>query len=297
MSQTPADIRSLTDIRAGGCSAWQLPPDETCAGVARFLVRTALTTLGITDDLIHTAETLVSELATNALQHAPSTGSACSYGPSAGLPELWLYHREQPVPQLVITVFDAHRRWNPHTGPPATPQALHESGRGLEIVAALATCWGAHLTRSRLGPWPVRGKAVWATLPLPGITWGAWLGTRTALRRLGPAEAAGNLQALLAARGITHIYRTDSVGGCVLSLRPELTVWTDTSFRWRDGSGGYLRRPLGDVVDAAEQVIRRYEELSRYDELEGPVPRRAGSGSADSRSANSASEPEPKESS
>lgn len=259
-----AAAAALTDIRTGGCSAWQLPPDATCAQVARSLVRDTLTGLALPDDLVYTAITLVSELATNAFQHAPPHRQA-----PAGLPELWLYHRWHPAPQLVITVFDTHRHWNRRPGPQAV---MSDSGRGLEIVAALSAAWGVRPSRPRhQGPYEIRGKAVWAAIRLPDSRPGIQARTAGIPRRPTPHEAITGLHELLTARGITRLQRADSDLACVLSIRPELTVWADACFRWRDGgpahspatggADGYLRRPLDDVVDVAEQLIHRYEEM------------------------------------
>jgi hypothetical protein len=271
MHRSHAATAPLMDIRTGGCSAWQLPPDATCARIARSLVRDTLTALDLPDDLTYTATTLVSELATNAFQHAPgsappaATGSAPSaQSPANGLPELWLYVRQHPAPQLVMTVFDTHRHWNRRPGPRAF---LPESGRGLEIVTTLSCAWGVHPSRPRRqGPCEVRGKAVWAAVRLPdghlpdGRRPGQ--GRPAATRHPTPYEAITALRELLTARGITRVQRADNGLTSVLCLRPELTVWADACFRWRDGgSGGYLRRPFDDVVDVAEHLIHRYEEL------------------------------------
>ena len=96
---------------------------------------------------------------------------AADIGPP-GSPELWLYLRGSGEQcELVCKVFDAYPGWAHgdapgHGGRQAASDAM--SGRGLEVVHELSSGrWGYHLTRSRLGGWNVRGKAVWFTTPAP----------------------------------------------------------------------------------------------------------------------------------
>src|SRR5690606_39875598 len=60
---------------------WALPGGPGCAGHARSVLRDALAALGVPRDAIADAQLMVSELATNAHQHAGE------HGPH----ELWLY--------------------------------------------------------------------------------------------------------------------------------------------------------------------------------------------------------------
>jgi anti-sigma regulatory factor (Ser/Thr protein kinase) len=91
-------------------------------------------------DLADTAELLVSELVTNAIQHV---------GPGAAETVLRL---EYGGSWLRIEVHDA----SPHGPQPRTPDWLDESGFGLLLVDALADKWGVEQT--------AQGKAVWAEL-------------------------------------------------------------------------------------------------------------------------------------
>jgi hypothetical protein len=91
---------------------------------------------------------------------------------SPGNSELWLYLRGSGEQcELVCKVFDTYPGWAHgdapgHGGRKASAEAM--SGRGLEVVHELSRGhWGHHLTRSRLGGWNVRGKAVWFTIPAP----------------------------------------------------------------------------------------------------------------------------------
>lgn len=95
------------------------------------------------------ARLLVSELATNAIQHAHPEGpqEAVRPAPDTILLRLW------PTPTgVVLQVGDNDPR-------PPTPQAPSDSalgGRGLLLTATMATRWGFHLRR------PHPGKFVWA---------------------------------------------------------------------------------------------------------------------------------------
>ena len=189
-------------IEAGGCSAWLLPADATCAGVARQLFRRTASALALDTEAIDDGETIVSELAANTLhancgQHSTGTcsiGTANGQGSCPGLravhatgeaaedasalddsppggPELWLYLRGSGEHcELVCKVFDTCPGWTRGApgadGRRAPADAI--SGRGLEVVHELSHGrWGYHLTRARLGGWGVRGKALWFATPAP----------------------------------------------------------------------------------------------------------------------------------
>ena len=116
--------RSAREFTAAALRGWQLEP------------------------LIPDAVTIASELAANAVRHA---------APPAGTPgrlaELAWWHEGH---QLTCVVTDA----SGHPPVLAPPDPAAESGRGLQIVDALAAAWG----------WTLRGaheKAVWAALWLP----------------------------------------------------------------------------------------------------------------------------------
>ncbi|MFB9464219.1 ATP-binding protein [Streptomyces cinereospinus] len=117
-------------------------PRPSAVGEARAEVRRQLEIWGLADrdglgeDLVGTAELLVSELATNALLHAASR-FRLTLSAAHGV--------------LRCEVFDGGRR---------VPQVLDagtsESGRGMFLVQALARRWGCHQD----GP----GKTVWFEL-------------------------------------------------------------------------------------------------------------------------------------
>jgi hypothetical protein len=135
---------------AGGWS-WPLPGDATCARRARALVVDTLTMLAVPAATIADAELMVSELATNAHQHA---GGHVPY-------ELWLSvvdHRE-----LLCAIFDTLQIRSL-----AQSFSLEKCdfGRGLGIVAELSGGqWGMYRAWSRRLP-HVAGKAVWFGCPV-----------------------------------------------------------------------------------------------------------------------------------
>ena len=116
-----------------------LPAAEPAAGLARQATRAAVAAWQL-DELADAAVLLVSELVTNAVQHAAPEESGTvlrlEYGGS------WLR----------IEVHDA----SPQVPEPRIPDWLDESGFGLMLVDALAAKWGVQQT--------TQGKAVWAEL-------------------------------------------------------------------------------------------------------------------------------------
>jgi hypothetical protein len=252
-------------LAAGGCCAWPLPLDPTCAGEGRRVFRAAASGLGLPDDLIYDGVTMASELAANTLhaqQNVQYDGEPRL--PVVGGPELWLYLRSTAGRwELVCKVYDSLPGWL--DGEPPVPAAAGPGavgGRGLQVVAGLSGgSWGHHLSRSRLGGWKVPGKAVWFGQPVPA----ACVPPRLRRAWLRPCEASRRLEAMLAARGLGgSLLCADETGNgiSVLSVRRGITVWcrADT-ISWRTRGGGYQRRGLTDLEDAAEQIVCLCQEL------------------------------------
>ncbi|MEU5881309.1 ATP-binding protein [Spirillospora sp. NPDC047279] len=144
---------------------WALPRGPGCAGHARSVLADSLTSLGVTRDIICDAQLMVSELVTNAHQHASD------HGPH----ELWVYLGERTgtraaqcqsatpaVREVRCAVFDGHA----DARLPGYSWTSGDCGRGLSIVRELSEGrWGVLRTLSRLGP-PVPGKAVWFAVPV-----------------------------------------------------------------------------------------------------------------------------------
>jgi anti-sigma regulatory factor (Ser/Thr protein kinase) len=101
------------------------------------------------DSLVPDAGLVVSELVTNAVQHAVDPESE-----DQGDYPVWLGIFLRPG-DLVCAVTD------PSPAPPKPRNAAEDAvgGRGLALVSALSQSWSWQLT-------PPRGKTVWAALPL-----------------------------------------------------------------------------------------------------------------------------------
>ncbi|MFF0448914.1 ATP-binding protein [Streptomyces sp. NPDC004609] len=102
------------------------------------------------DGLVSDAALVVSELVTNAVQHAVDPAV-----PDIGDYPVWLGIFLHPG-DLVCAVTD------PSSSPPRPREADEDAlgGRGLALISALSDTWSWELT-------PPRGKTVWAALPLP----------------------------------------------------------------------------------------------------------------------------------
>lgn len=107
---------------------------------ARALMRDALSRWGFGDD-VETAELLVSELVTNAVEALSATGTAV------------VVIRVSADDRVLVEVWDPDPRppMPVHVGPDA------ESGRGLLLVERLAKDWGHYSD-------PCGGKIVWCEL-------------------------------------------------------------------------------------------------------------------------------------
>ena len=263
-------------VLPGSCHVWSLPADATCAAAARRIFREAAGEVGLEPDLLDDCILMASELAANTL-HARATQAD---PPPAGS-ELWLYLRGIGLRrELVCKIFDSSRGWR-HGSPPtaAGPPVQAVTGRGLQLVHELSGGrWGHHYTRARLGGWGVRGKAVWFAVPAPlaharladvtGLTAYTRSADVTATRaseRLSARQAARELETMLDERGFGgQLLWADQPASdlAVLSVCRGLTVWCRSgavSLTTLEGPRG--RWDYADLVEAAEQTVRRHEEL------------------------------------
>jgi PAS domain S-box-containing protein len=118
---------------------WILEPDPRSVAKARELARGRLLSWGL-DDLVDTAELLVSELVTNALRHGQGDIRLRLLRDRTLVCEVWDDALVQP----------RRRR----------ARDTDEGGRGLQLVTLLSSAWGSRRTHM--------GKTVWFELPLPG---------------------------------------------------------------------------------------------------------------------------------
>lgn len=128
----------LCGIPAQDVAHWILEPSQEAAGNARRLVRIALTQWGLRE-CADTAELLVSEVVTNAVNHATRP---------IGL-------RLLRTTTLQCEVSDD----DPGAPVLQQPEPLDDAGRGLYLVSKLAARWGVGRLPS--------GKVVWFELTLP----------------------------------------------------------------------------------------------------------------------------------
>ncbi|MEV5677880.1 ATP-binding protein [Streptomyces sp. NPDC052179] len=126
-----------------------LPSDPVSVSSARRYAARTLAEWGMSDDteIAETIRLIVSELATNAVQH--------TFGQSPTFTVDLRLDREE---ELHLGVTDSHPRW-PQRLPAAVQQ---DNGRGMVIIRALAKEFGGRLT---VTPTAEGGKTVWITLP------------------------------------------------------------------------------------------------------------------------------------
>jgi anti-sigma regulatory factor (Ser/Thr protein kinase) len=122
--------------------AFTLPSTREAVGIARCHVRAALDYHGL-GDYADDAETITSELVTNAIEHAVTDNS-----PKIGLALV----RSADSTSVAVVVTDPSR----HPPIKRDPERGAEHGRGLHIVEALSARWGWHPEEC--------GKAVFAIL-------------------------------------------------------------------------------------------------------------------------------------
>jgi PAS domain S-box-containing protein len=142
LSERSADDIALLIARtrtldADRVATWELPADPAVVAMTRKQATDQLTSWGL-DDVIFTAELIVSELVTNAIR----------YGRAPIV--LRLIHDHS----LIIEVSDTSTT-SPHL---RRARAFDEGGRGLFLVAQLSQRWGTRQASA--------GKTIWAECPL-----------------------------------------------------------------------------------------------------------------------------------
>ncbi|MEV4334987.1 ATP-binding protein [Streptomyces sp. NPDC049597] len=126
-----------------------LPSDPASVSAARRYVTDVVCGWGLPDgtDAVDSLRLIVSELATNAVQH--------TFGQS---PTFTVDVRLERDERLCIGVTDSHPRW-PRRLPAAVRQ---DNGRGMVIIRSLTAQYGGRLS---VTPTEEGGKTVWIALP------------------------------------------------------------------------------------------------------------------------------------
>ncbi|MGW1491141.1 ATP-binding protein [Streptomyces sp. NPDC002402] len=126
-----------------------LPSDPASVSAARRYAARVVSDWGLSveTDAVDTVRLIVSELATNAVQH--------TFGQS---PTFTVDLRLERDEELRIGVTDSHPRW-----PQRLPAAVRQdNGRGMVIIRSLTAEYGGQLS---VTPTPEGGKTVWIALP------------------------------------------------------------------------------------------------------------------------------------
>ncbi|WP_331763751.1 ATP-binding protein [Streptomyces anthocyanicus] len=130
-------------VAAGGTRTWAFPRRAEFIPETRHHVEALLRAWQRPAETVDAAMLLVTELVTNAVEHTDASDVICSVRLSAEV--------------VTVSVTDTGTGSNTGGVPvPAQPDDLAESGRGLFLVAALATDWGTRVTAG--------SREVWASL-------------------------------------------------------------------------------------------------------------------------------------
>jgi anti-sigma regulatory factor (Ser/Thr protein kinase) len=151
-----AQARAELDERLGPALQWrtEFPSTYTAVALARDMVSQACSRWGLVE-VVHQARLLVSELATNAVDHA--AGHFAGHATNGFVVTL-----SRRGPSLLHIAVQDDTDTLPHLrrpGPTRVDAPFDERGWGLTVVAARATDWGTMPC--------VRGKVVWATVRVP----------------------------------------------------------------------------------------------------------------------------------
>lgn len=139
----------------GPMSRLELVPLLTAPRCARRYARAVLDAWQLCADTLSTAESLISELMTNAIQAVERSSALTGVHGQEGAQHISLTLRLLPG-RLIIEVFDNYL--NPPVLADVSPDS--ENGRGLQLVQVLSKDWGF------LYP-PSGGKIVYAIVGLP----------------------------------------------------------------------------------------------------------------------------------
>lgn len=134
------------------CDEITLAPVPSAAGQARRFTEAFLSEHDL-GEIAEAACLITSELVTNAIQAVGAARTpAGAAGPDESSPSAVVARLRVSSRVLRIEIWDS----DPGRPVPALPDALDEGGRGLVLVAALASAWGHHPSAG--------GKSVWAEI-------------------------------------------------------------------------------------------------------------------------------------
>lgn len=132
-------------------STLDLPHSSTSVRTARKQLATELSERGVAHTTVDDAILVLSELLSNALKHARPLANGT----------IRVHWRLQPTGRLDIEVTDGGGPTRPNPAAPSitTPSTSAHGGRGLSIIATLASEWGIRESQGE--------QTVWAALMAP----------------------------------------------------------------------------------------------------------------------------------
>jgi hypothetical protein len=219
-------------VQAGSCHAWPLPADATCATVARQVFRDAVSEVGLEPDLLDDCILMASELAANTLHARAVAGPAEGGSVCVRRPGTWEANRFHPPARPRIPRGSRRPPRAPSTAAPnsgstcaASVPAASSSARCSTTTAAGGT---ARPSAARVPAQAVTGRGLQIVHELSRGLWGH----HPTRARLGGWGVRG--KAVWCRSGVISLTSTE---------------------------GDRERWSYADLVEAAEQTVRRYEEL------------------------------------
>ncbi|MEU0272762.1 SpoIIE family protein phosphatase [Streptomyces sp. NPDC006307] len=267
-----------------------LPGNPLAPGAARRFVRAALAdwtglalpaTAAITDRVADDAVLVVAELVTNAVVHAGTTVEL-------------LFRLEEPDADqpaaLVLEVSDHHPTRTVRNDHPAHEEGgPEEYGRGLQLVAALAECWGITYRPGLKTVWARLPLDGWNTCPVPGAEPAIQRGLRAAeILAPAPRRPVRDDQEWAGSGALTFLAEaSDLLAGqldedLVAALAGQLLVprLADWCAFWLEGDGGESGTAtaprLARVWHADESAIEPLRDVLQKEPPRLPGPAHTG---------------------
>ncbi|MCX2185730.1 ATP-binding protein [Streptomyces sp. SKN60] len=137
-ARVPAPRKPVDDRDCGGDVSWTLEHRPQAPGVARHTAQSVLEAWQVNRETVDTVLLVVSELVTNAVEHAR--------------PPLALHlHREHAGERVWVGVTDGGPA--AHDGPWTSSCSREEHGRGLDVIDALSDAHGTRAHPSGITHW------------------------------------------------------------------------------------------------------------------------------------------------